>query len=185
MSKTRYVSFSNTRHRCSRRPRRNRRTRSLYIGAIYAWADKTIYDMLSRREYLGHTVTAKKTRVSYKTKKERHNPPEKQYFFPDTHEPLIDELPFDMAQKRIATKTRPTKSDEIDLFSGLLYCADCEYKLYLQRGVKTIERKHAYTCGNYRNRARTLLRFFFRVHSERPRALIARAENHVRFAVRL
>jgi DNA invertase Pin-like site-specific DNA recombinase len=124
------------------------------LGAIYAWADKTIYDMLSRKEYLGHTVTAKKYTVSYKTKKERHNPPEKQYFFPDTHEPLIDELTFDMAQKRIATKTRPTKSDEIDLFSGLLFCADCGYKLYLQRGVKTIERKHAYTCGNYRNRAR-------------------------------
>ena len=110
--------------------------------------------MLARKEYLGHTVTAKKYTVSYKTKKERHNPPEKQFFFPDTHEPLIDELTFDMAQKRIATKTRPTKSDEIDLFSGLLYCADCGYKLYLQKGAGTIERKHAYTCGNYRNRAR-------------------------------
>jgi DNA invertase Pin-like site-specific DNA recombinase len=124
------------------------------LGAIYAWSDKTIADMLERKEYLGHTVTAKKTRVSYKTKKERKNPPDKQFFFPNTHEPLIDEATFELAQKRLATKTRPTKSDEIDLFSGLLYCADCGYKLYLQKGAGTIERKHAYTCGNDRNRAR-------------------------------
>jgi len=124
------------------------------LGAIYAWSDKTLYDMLVRKEYLGHTVTAKTYKVSYKTKKERKNPPEKQYFFPNTHEPLIDEITFEMAQKRIATRTRPTKCNEIDLFSGLLFCADCGYKMYLQKGAGTIERKHAYTCGNYRNRAR-------------------------------
>jgi DNA invertase Pin-like site-specific DNA recombinase len=124
------------------------------LGAIYAWSDKTLYDMLARKEYLGHTVTAKKYTVSYKSKKERWNPPEKQYFFPNTHEPLIDEMTFELAQKRIATKTRPTKSDEIDLVSGLLFWADCGYTMYLVRGAATLERKHAYTCGNYRNRAR-------------------------------
>ena len=124
------------------------------LGAIHSWSDKTINDMLTRKEYLGHTITAKRYTVSYKTKKERYNPPEKQHFFPNTHEPLIDEATFELAQKRLATKTRPTKCNEIDLFSGLLYCADCEYKMYLQKGANTIERKHAYTCGNYRNRAR-------------------------------
>ena len=67
---------------------------------------------------------------------------------------MIDEETFDLAQKRIATRNRPTKVDEIDIFSGLLFCGDCGYKMYLMRGAKTLERKHAYTCGNYRNRAR-------------------------------
>ena len=74
--------------------------------------------------------------------------------FSNTHEPLIDEETFALARKRIATRHRPTKSDEIDLFSGLLFCGDCGYKMYLQKGAGTPERKHAYTCGNYRNRAR-------------------------------
>ena len=74
--------------------------------------------------------------------------------FPNTHEPLVDEETFALAQKRIATRHRPTKSEEIDLFSGLLFCGDCGYKMYLQKGAGTPERKHAYTCGNYRNRAR-------------------------------
>ena len=68
---------------------------------------------------------------------------------------MIDEETFDLAQKRIATKHRPTKSEEIDLFSGLLFCGDCGYKMYLQQGAGTLERKHAYTCGRYRNRIRT------------------------------
>ena len=68
---------------------------------------------------------------------------------------MIDEETFDLAQKRISTKHRPTKCDEIDLFSGLLFCGDCGYKMYLQQGAGTLERKHAYTCGRYRNRIRT------------------------------
>lgn len=121
----------------------------------YSWPDKTIYDILQRQEYLGHTVTAKTYKVSYKSKKGRKNPQEKQYLFPNTHEALVDEETFEVAQKRIATRNRPTKMNEIDVFSGLLYCADCGYKMGLQRGEKIPERKFAYLCGAYRNRART------------------------------
>ena len=124
------------------------------LNAWYNWPDKTLYDILTRQEYLGHTITAKTYKVSYKSKKTRKNAEDKRYFFPNTHEPLVDEETFALAQKRIATRHRPTKSEEIDLFSGLLFCGDCGYKMYLQKGAGTPERKHAYTCGNYRNRAR-------------------------------
>lgn len=124
------------------------------LGLIYNWPDKTIYDILTRKEYLGHTITGKSYKVSYKSKKTKKIPESEQYFFANTHEPLIDQETFDLAQKRIATRTRPTKVDEIDLFSGILFCADCGYKMYVMRGAGTLERKHAYTCGNYRNRAR-------------------------------
>ena len=124
-------------------------------NCIYNWPDKTLYDILARKEYLGHTITGKSYKVSYKSKKTKKNPEEKRYFFPNTHEPLIDEETFELAQKRIATKHRPTKVDEIDIFSGLLFCGDCGYKMYLQQGAGTLERKHAYTCGKYRNRIRT------------------------------
>ena len=122
---------------------------------IYNWPGKTLYDILCRKEYLGHTLTGKSYKVSYKSKKTKRIPEEKQYFFPNTHEALIDQETFDLAQKRIATKHRPTKNEEIDLFSGLLFCGECGYKMYLQQGVGTLERKHAYTCGRYRNRIRT------------------------------
>ena len=122
---------------------------------INNWPDKTLYDILTRKEYLGHTITGKSYKVSYKSKKTKKNPEEKQYFFPNTHEALIDEETFDLAQKRIATRHRPTKVETIDIFSGLLFCGECGYKMYLQQGAGTLERKHAYTCGKYRNRIRT------------------------------
>ena len=122
---------------------------------IYNWPDKTLYDILTRKEYLGHTITGKSYKVSYKSKKTKKNPEEKQYFFPNTHEALIDEETFDLAQKRIETRHRPTKVETIDIFSGLLFCGECGYKMYLQQGAGTLERKHAYTCGKYRNRIRT------------------------------
>ena len=93
---------------------------------IYNWPDKTLYDILTRKEYLGHTITGKSYKVSY-----------------------------NLAQKRIATRHRPTKVETIDIFSGLLFCGECGYKMYLQQGAGTLERKHAYTCGKYRNRIRT------------------------------
>ena len=123
-------------------------------NAWYNWPDKTIYDILARKEYLGHTLTGKSYKVSYKSKKTKRIPEEKQYFFPNTHEALIDEETFDLAQKRLANRHRCTRVEEVDIFSGLMFCADCGYKLYLIRGAGTPERKHAYTCGNYRNRAR-------------------------------
>ena len=32
--------------------------------APYTWPDKTLYDILARQEYLGHTITAKTHKVS-------------------------------------------------------------------------------------------------------------------------
>ena len=138
----RYRRTGRTQHPCSQ------------LNAWYNWPEKTLYDILAWQEYLGHTITAKTYKVSYKSQKTRKNTEDKRYFFPNTHEPLIDEETFALAQKRIAARHRPTKSDKIDLFSGLLFCGDCGYKMYLQKGAGTPERKHAYTCSNYRNRAR-------------------------------
>ncbi len=122
------------------------------LSAPYVWPDKTLYDILSRQEYLGHTVTGKTYKVSYKSKQTKKNPEDKRYFFPDTHEALIDKDTFELAQKRLATRHRPAKSNEIDIFSGLLFCGDCGYKMYLQQGENIPQRKYAYTCGNYRSR---------------------------------
>ena len=126
-----------------------------YLSSLsmpYAWPDKTLYDILSRQEYLGHTITGKTYKVSYKSKQTKKNPEDKKYFFPDTHEPLIDRNTFELAQKRLATRHRPTKLKEIDIFSGLLFCGDCGYKMYIQQGVNIPPEKYAYTCGNYRSR---------------------------------
>ena len=121
----------------------------------YEWPDKTIYDIIQRKEYLGHTITGKTCKVSYKSKKTKKIPENERYFFPNTHEPLIDEETFELAQKRFSTRTRANRSGEIDIFSGILFCADCGNKMLLQQGVKTPNRKYAYLCGVYKNHSRS------------------------------
>ena len=123
--------------------------------APYTWPDKTLYDILARQEYLGHTITAKTHKVSYKSKKTRKNEEEQRYFFQTPMSRLFDEETFELAQKRIATRHRPTKAAEIDIFSGLLFCAGCRHKMYYQQGVNIEPRKFSYSCGAWRNRART------------------------------
>ena len=36
-------------------------------NCIYNWPDKTLYDILGRKEYLGHTLTGKSYKISYKS----------------------------------------------------------------------------------------------------------------------
>jgi hypothetical protein len=70
------------------------------------------------------------------------------YIFENTHEPLIDEKTFELAQKKLSSRHRSCKSDIIDVYSGLIFCGDCGSKMYCQKNTKeTI----AYTCGKYRN----------------------------------
>ena len=118
------------------------------------WVGKNVKMILENQVYLGHMVSHKTQTKSFKNRKLVAVPKEDWIVVKNTHEAIIDEETFELAQKRIATRQRPTKVDEIDLFSGLLFCGDCGYKMYAVRGAGTLERKHAYTCGNYRNRAR-------------------------------
>ena len=120
----------------------------------YNWPSKTVYEILERQEYLGHTITAKTHKISYKSKKAKKNPDDKRYFFPNTHEPLIDQETYDLAQKRASTRHRAAKNKEIDIFSGLLYCGECGTKMYT-RACDGSEKQYHYTCGGYRTRMRT------------------------------
>ena len=119
--------------------------------APYSWPDKTLYDILSREEYIGNTITAKTYKPSYKSKKICKNTKNNQFVFLNTHEAIIDDDTFNIVQKRLSTRHRPTKSNEIDIFSGLLFCGECGHKMYLQQGKSIPPNKYAYTCGAYRN----------------------------------
>jgi hypothetical protein len=114
----------------------------------YTWTEENVYRIVSNQVYIGHTITNKSYRLSYKSKKLiRHNS-EDMYVFPNTHEPIVDEKTFELAQKRLSSRHRSCKSDIIDMYSNLIFCGDCGSRMYCQKNTKeTI----AYTCGKYRN----------------------------------
>lgn len=114
----------------------------------YHWGSSTICHILSKREYLGHTVNFK-TRKHFKDKKSHYVPEDQWVIFKNTHEPIIDQETFDNA-RRIRGRARryPDGWGEAHPLTGLMYCADCGGKMYVHR-VNNGKRIPQYTCANY------------------------------------
>lgn len=99
---------------------------------------------------MGRTVNFKTTKKSFKSKKMIQNPEEKRVVFENTHKALITQEMWDMVQSNRQQRRRPTKQDEVGLFSGLVFCADCGVKLHLNRAVSITREQENYTCGTYK-----------------------------------
>ena len=116
----------------------------------YIWRGSTIVHMLSRQEYLGHTVNFKTYRKSYKQKKQMKNDPSEWMIFENTHEAIIEEPMFEVVQKIRDGRRRLTPIGEMPILSGMLFCADCGNKLYQVRHRGWEHEKEHFVCATYR-----------------------------------
>lgn len=117
----------------------------------YDWQILTIEMILQRVEYIGDTITNKSHRLSFKCHRQIYTDNSDQFYFPSTHEPLIDKDVFEQVQIRLQNRIRHKKNSEIDILSGLVFCGECGAKMHSIHST-TGGRMCAYTCGNYRNR---------------------------------
>jgi hypothetical protein len=116
----------------------------------YIWRGSTIAHMLSRQEYLGHTVNFKTYRKSYKQKKQMKNDPLEWLVFENTHKAIIEEPVFEVVQKIRDGRRRLTPMGEMPILSGMLLCADCGAKLYQVRHRGWEHDKEHFVCATYR-----------------------------------
>ena len=142
--------------------RRTGSTRRYYPDYPYKWATNTIVHILERKEYLGHTVNFKTEKISYKVKSSVENQEEKQAVFENTHEPIIDPATWERVQELRKQRKRPNRYDEVGLFSGILFCADCGSVLYQQRYENKTRKQDCYICGNYKRRVKSCTAHFIR-----------------------
>ena len=117
---------------------------------IYAWQQRTISDILTRREYLGHTVNFKTKKLSYKSKKTIETDPSEWFVFENTHEAIIDQETFEIVQNIRNGRRRLTPMGEMPVLSGMLYCADCGAKLYQVRARGWTHDQEHFVCATYR-----------------------------------
>lgn len=118
----------------------------------YFWNDGTVVRILSRMEYLGHTVNFKTYRKSYKNKKIQYNDPKDWQIFENTHEAIIDEETFKVVQRIRDGRRRPSERGEMPMLSGMLFCADCGKKLYQVRAKNYKPERWYMVCSNYKKR---------------------------------
>ena len=122
--------------------------RSKPVKDPYGWGSSTIVNILKKREYLGHTINFK-TRKHFKDKKSHYVSEDEWTIFENTHEAIIDQETFDLAQKiRSNVRRYPNGWGEAAPLTGLLYCADCGGKMYVHR-TNNGRRISQYTCSNY------------------------------------
>lgn len=99
----------------------------------YNWSGYIVGQILSKPEYMGHTVNFRSQKQSYKDKKAIKIPMEEWLIFENTHEAIVDKETWELAQKLRKTPRRIDTWGEANPLTGLLYCADCGAKMYNHR----------------------------------------------------
>ena len=142
--------------------RRTGSTRRYHPGYECKWATNTVVHILENREYTGCLVNFKTEKPSYKVKHSVENPIEKQAVFENHHEPIIDRETWERVQELRKQRKRPNRYDEVGLFSGMLFCADCGHVMYQQRYQNKNRKQDCYICGSYKKRTRDCTAHFIR-----------------------
>lgn len=129
------------------------------------WTVSAIRRILSNPIYLGNTVNFRTKKKSYKSHTVVYLPKDEWVIFEDTHEAIIDRDTFDTVQKlREGVRRRVSIDGEMSIFSGLLYCADCGAKMYLNRHRGS--EKDAFNCASYRKeKERTCTSHYITLHA--------------------
>lgn len=114
------------------------------------WGAGMVAKILSRLDYLGHTVSGRTYKKSYKAKRTHLNDRDQWIITENTHEAIIDERTWNLVQKlRESTKRRQTKMGDMGPLNGMLFCFDCGKRLRIQRDMKT--KFQYYICPTYTN----------------------------------
>ncbi len=120
----------------------------------YDWSDTTIASILEDEVYLGHTISLQSTTISYKNKKRVERPKSEHLRFENTHEPLITQEIWSIVQDIRKRKRRRANMAEQNMFSGLVYCIDCNQTLVLHRAHTMAAVKNNFMCSTYKKRGK-------------------------------
>jgi hypothetical protein len=113
------------------------------------WANASITQIIRNKANLGHTISQKSTSMSFKHKTQYRRPEEEQIVVLNTHEPLVSQEDFDLAQKIFGIKNRGNKHGFVNIFVGALKCSNCGSGLSIM--FPTSHKTYfSYCCNRYR-----------------------------------
>ena len=121
-------------------------------GEKAEWAPNAVKRILTNRVYLGHLEQGKRTKASYRMKKYYYKPSEAWNIHENAHEPIIDELDFELVRELMCMDTRIAKgSDKLQLFSGIIRCGLCEQPMTAQKTKKKSGKVYVnYVCSTHK-----------------------------------
>lgn len=120
------------------------------VGDSSLWCDKTVRRILRDEMYIGTMVQAKNKKINYKSKAIRSCTPDEWIRVEGTHDPIIDKADFDQVQKMLDKGVKgAVQSGNIDLFAGLLKCADCGHALIKKTNHNPDKTYVYYRCSSH------------------------------------
>ena len=120
------------------------------LSMTHLWSKECIYHILRNPIYIGTLAQQRRPTVSYKNHKRIPTNEEDWIVIENNHEPIISQKLWDKVREYEKSVSRGKKDSRgfVPIFSGLLYCADCGYKMK-QIWVNRRNKEHGtgYTCG--------------------------------------
>lgn len=90
----------------------------------YVWSHTVIQNIIKNPLYLGHTIMCK-TETVFKVGVSKKTAEADRVRVDNTHEPLVTQEIFDLANQKIISRKREDTSGNISIFSGLIKCSTC------------------------------------------------------------
>jgi len=90
----------------------------------YAWNGAIVSNILRRPEYTGHTVNFRSIKNGLKAKRQS-KPKEEWLIFKDTHDAIIPQDEWELAQYVLHIRRRTDSTGEANPLTGKLFCAEC------------------------------------------------------------
>ena len=120
------------------------------------WSDTTVKDILKNEVYLGTLINGKTSTISFKNQKQVRKNAESWIRVENTHEPLIDNQTWEKVKALADKNYRPRRRNdgETNLFTSILFCADCGFRLKGQverrpRRDGSIYKNVSYMCSTF------------------------------------
>ena len=111
------------------------------------WPDSSVRRILQNRMYIGDMVQGRNTTYSYKIKQCRAIPKDEWIVVEGTHDAIIEKETFYNAQALFNRNIRCSpKKNTVDLFSGLIRCADCKRVMNKKTNQHSYGTYHYYRC---------------------------------------
>lgn len=111
------------------------------------WPESSVRRILKNEIYTGNMVQGKSRKISYKIKQCVAVPKDEWYVVEGTHEAVIDKDTFEKAQSLFNKSIRKSpQKKEVDLFAGLVRCADCGRIMGKKSNKHPYGEYHYYRC---------------------------------------
>lgn len=136
----------------------------------YEWNLTSVYKMFDNQVYLGHLVSGKRRKASFKSKRIVKQSEDKWIVVENTHPPIVSQQLWDDAHQALASRKRECASRFDNIFAGLLKCEKCGYSLGL---CSCRDDNCYYMCNTYKKKGPQRCTSHYITHNEIYQAVLA------------